>query len=81
MYQFGSKIIVYCPGWVAQLIGALTPTPEACGFDSRPGHIPRLQVRSPVQVCTGAAKQFLFTSVFLSLFSSSLLEINKHIHT
>ena len=43
------------------------------GFDSRSGHIPRLQVWSPVGMCQGGN-----WSMFLSL-SLSLCKINKHI--
>ena len=33
---------MFSPGWVAQLVGALSYTSKGCRFDSRSGHIPRL---------------------------------------
>ena len=44
----------FCPGHVAQLVGALSRTPKVCGFHSQAGHIPRLQV-DPWVRCTWEA--------------------------
>ena len=43
----------YDPGWVAQLVGALSHTPKGCGFDPQSGHMPRLQVLSLVRAHIG----------------------------
>ena len=61
------------PGWVAQLVGASSYTPEVCGFDPWSRHIPRLWVQSPVKVHTGG-NQLMFLSL-----PSSLCKINKHV--
>ena len=64
------------PSQVAQLVGALSHTPEGCGFDFRSGHMPGLPARSPasgIQEATGPF--FTHTLMFLSLsFSNFLLE-------
>ena len=68
MQENGLKITMYSPGWVVKLVGALSCTPKGCGFDSWSGHIPRLQVWSPVRVCTGGNQSmFLSLPPFLSL--------------
>ena len=55
-------------GQVAQLFGASSPTPKCCKFDSREGHIPGLQVRSPIGTQTeGNRSKFLSLSLSLSL--------------
>ena len=40
------------PASVAQLVGASSRRPKDCGFNSQSGHMTRLQVQSPVGVCT-----------------------------
>ena len=47
--------------YVDLLVGALTHNPKGCGFDSRSGHMPRVQARSQVRVCAGDNR-----SMFLS---------------
>ena len=49
-----------CPGQVAQFVGASSHTPKGCGFNSQPGHIPKLEVQSPVWAHTeGNQSMFL----------------------
>lgn len=56
------------PCWVAQLVGSSSHTPKYCCFNPWSGHIPRLQVQSPVRVYTGATYlTWIFLSFFLSL--------------
>ena len=47
------KSHLVCPGRVAQLVGAPSPSLEGCGFNPRSRLIPRLWVGSPVGVCVG----------------------------
>ena len=42
-----------CPGWVAQLVGESSYTPEGWRFDSWSGHIPGLWIQSPTGACMG----------------------------
>ena len=68
---------------MAQLAGASSYTPKDEGFESRSGHIPRLQVRSPVgaHVESNQLKFLFHINVSLSLSPpSSLSKINKHIY-
>ena len=55
---------------MAQLVGVLSHKLGGCGFDSRSGHIPRLQVWSPVKArIRGTYSMFLtHIDVSLSLF-------------
>ena len=57
------------PGWVAQLVGASSCTPESCRFSSLPRRIPRPWVQSLVWACAGGNQLMLlsYTSVSLSL--------------
>ena len=56
----------------AQLVGASSCSVKGRSFDPPPGHIPQLQVRSPVRACTGGNQStFLSLSLFLSLSPSS----------
>lgn len=41
------------PGQVGQIVGVLPYTPKVYEFDSRSGHISRLQIQSLVRVCMG----------------------------
>ena len=51
---------------VAQLVGASSREPKSHWFDSQSGHIPRLQVRSPVRARAGDSRS-MFPSLSLSL--------------
>ena len=63
------------PSWPGVWVGALSYTLKVCRFDSRSGHIPRLQVQSLVGACMGGNQLVvLFLSPFLSLSKT-----NKHI--
>ena len=77
-----------CLGQVAQLVGVLSRALKYWGFSSRSGHMPRMQVRSPVPSQGMYERQppNVSPSLFLSLslpFSlplslpSSLSKINK----
>lgn len=48
---------------VAQWVGATAHAPEGPGFDSRSGHIPRLQVLFPVLLSTGGNWQHSHISI------------------
>ena len=58
---------------VAQLDGALTCKSKGRGFDSLSGHMPRLQVWSPVGVHTGGNQWIFLTWMFLSLSLKSII--------
>ena len=58
---------------VAQLVGAPSHLPKGCRFDPQSGHLPWLQVRSPLGQVQEANQ-----SVFLSL-PYLLSKINKHL--
>ena len=73
--RYLTNINVESPGWVAWLVGASSCTPKVCGIDSWSGHIPRVQVWSPVGACTRGNK-FMFLSHIDVPLSLSL--INKH---
>ena len=64
---------------VAQLVGAMSCKLEGGEFKSQLGHIPSLQVRSPVGVhARGKNRCFCLTSMFLFLLSP-LSKIDKHV--
>ena len=60
---------------VAQLVGAMPCRPVGCGFDSRSGHMPRLQVQSPVRVCMRRQPIDVCLSLYLSLSLSLSLSL------
>ena len=60
-----------CPGPVTQLVGASCHAPKGCRFDPQSGHIPRLRVRSLVEMCTGG-NQLILLSLSLSLCLNSI---------
>ena len=64
-----------CLCWVAQLFGALSHMPKFCVFKSQSNCVPRLQVQSPVGVCTGGTQLMFFSHINVSL-SLSLKSIN-----
>ena len=57
---------------VVQLVGASSHTPEGWGFDSQSGHIPRLQVLSPVGYIW---RQSINVNISLSLSLSPLVSL------
>ena len=71
------------PGWMAQLVGVLSHTPESCWFDFWLEHMPGLWVRFPVWVCMGGSwltfLSHIDVSLSLSPTSPSLSKINKNI--
>lgn len=68
------KLLNFCPGWVPQLVGALSSMLNGCKFDSWLGHKPRFQVQSLVGEHMGV-NQLMFS---LS-FSLPLLLKSKHV--
>ena len=58
---------------VAQMVGALSRRPKGHRFDSWSGHIPRLQVCSPVKVHTKSNQKMFLTLISLSLSSENIL--------
>ena len=64
---------------VAQLVGAFSHTPEGWGFNIQSGHIPRLQVQSPVGVYMGGNQSMFLTSMFFLSLPSSFFKINEHV--
>ena len=80
--------MVSCLGWMAQLVGASSHAPKCCRFNTESGHIPRLQVQSPVRVHMGGNQLMFLSHISVSLSLSfslslppflSLSKINKHI--
>ena len=68
------------PVQVAQLVGASSRTPKGCGFDSQSGHIPRLQVQSPVTVSTAGCRSMFLSHIHVSLsLPSSFSKMNNKI--
>ena len=61
--------LCYCPGGVAQMVGASFHTPKGCGFDFQSGHITRLLVWSLVRAHMGGNG---LISVSCQCFSVSL---------
>ena len=65
--------------WVTQLVGVSFCTPNGCEFNLHSGHIPRLQIWSPVWVRAGGNQLMFFSHIDLSLsLSLCLSQINKH---
>ena len=62
------RVQAFCPGQVAQLVGALSRTPEGWSFDSQSGNMPGLWIQSLVRVhIEGSWSVFLSLSISLSL--------------
>ena len=55
------------PGQVALLIGTSSHTPKGCEFYPQLGHIPRLQVQSPVGQHTGGNHSMFLSHIDVSL--------------
>lgn len=86
-----SKLFHYCSSQVVQWLSFCTPKRLQFRFNSQSGHIPRLEIWSPVSKCTGGNLSMFLTLMFLShsaplpilpssspfSFSSSLYKINK----
>ena len=64
------------PGGVAQLVEALSCTPEGCRFNFWSGHTPWMQDQSLVMVLMGGGQLMLLLHTDFSL---SLFQINTHI--
>ena len=64
-------------GQVAQLFGASSPTPKCCKFDSREGHIPGLQVRSPIGTQTEGNRSKFLSHIGVSLSLSLSLSLSQ----
>ena len=52
-----------CPGWVAQLVGASSPTPKGCVFNPQSG----TSGRQPIDACLSLPPPLPPLSLFLSL--------------
>ena len=73
-----NEIITYCPGRVAQLVGASLGTPERFQVDPQSRHIPRLRFWSPVGATTGGNRWMFLSHINVSLsFHFSLSKIYK----
>ena len=57
------KIKIYSPGWVAQLVGALSHIPKGYRLNPHSGHIPRLWVQSPVGTHIGGNPQMFLSHI------------------
>ena len=75
--SFNIQKIFSCPGWMAQLVGALTHTTKDCRFDSQLGHILRLQFNPQLGYVQEATDQY-FSLTLMSL-SLSLSHISNNI--
>ena len=69
---------------VAQLVGVSSHNPKGHGLDSQSGHMPGLQVQSPVRMSTGGSTR-MSVSLLHKCFSPSLplpspfSKINEHV--
>ena len=64
------------PGWVVQLVGASSCTPEGYRFHSWSGRIPRLRVQSLVEMCTGGNRLIFLSHINVSLSLSLSLSLS-----
>ena len=70
------KDVNSCPGWCSSVDWVLACKPRGHGFNSQPGHMPRLQARSPVGGTREATIHWCFSPSFSPSFPLSL-KINK----
>lgn len=61
---------------MAQLIGALSPAPEGCGFYPRSRHISRLQFWSLVRARMGGNQSLFLSYIAVSLYPSLSLSLS-----
>lgn len=62
--------MVFCPGWAAQFVGVLLPTPKCCGLDFWLGHLPGLQVQSLIGARMGGNQLIFLSHIGVLLFLS-----------
>lgn len=79
--------MVFCPGWAAQFVGVLFPTPKCCGLDFWLGHLPGLQVQSLIgsrmgrQPINVSLSHWCFAlSLFLKLKNKMLFHCNINLN-
>ena len=60
------KTLSWALASVVELVGELSHEPKGYGFNSQPGHMPGLQVQSPVWVYVRGNWSMFLTLMFLS---------------
>ena len=78
-YEIVLHISEFCPGPGAQLVGVLSQlvgesscAPKGGGFHPHVGHVPRLQIQSPVWVRMGGDQLVFLSHINLSLSLKSI---------